>query len=286
AHLSFQAAHEPLLTFPVSTGLAFDPTLETAVWRGLCEVAERDAMMLTWWQRRPVAEIILTCPSGQPRPDTPAGLADRIELLSAADLTARFFDITTDFAIPTVCCVLTGESFPYLAVGVCARHDVRAACTKALDEAVSIRVAVHGWDRCEPPDLEDFGWLIELEQHAQLYATGRLRHAFDFMLNGVAAPITLDEIAARPTPPAPHTMSDLRALAIDLQRIGLTVLWTDMTADELRSHGHVVKVVVPQMIPLSQPHRVRWLGTPRLRREGQTGPLFASSFNPFPHPFS
>src|SRR5207249_499740 len=35
---------EPLPTLPISTGLAFHTDLHSAIWSGLCEVAERDAM--------------------------------------------------------------------------------------------------------------------------------------------------------------------------------------------------------------------------------------------------
>ena len=140
-HLAFHPQHEPMLTTPISTGLAFDPAVETAIWRGLCEVAERDAMMLTWWQRRPAPEIDMRAGSCSAA-GLPAALADRLDRLERVKLTARFFDITTDFNVPTVFCVLSGSAFPYRIVGACCREDLGAACIKALDEAVAVRRAV------------------------------------------------------------------------------------------------------------------------------------------------
>jgi ribosomal protein S12 methylthiotransferase accessory factor len=286
-HLNFLAADEPVLAMPISSGLAFDPSLQTALWRGICEVAERDALMLTWWQRRRAAEINL----GREHSHPPAGvgreLSNRLTTLAAVELRARFFDITTDFAVPTVMCVLTGERFPYLTVGAACRDDVAAACAKALDEAVSARVAVHGSEGFAPPSLTDFSWIADLEQHARLYAAGHLRQAFDFLLDGEQPAISLAEIRDRQTLLTPQTMADLRGIARDLEeKIGLTVLWTDVTAPEINDEGHVIKIVIPQMVPLSQLHSVRWLGTPRLYRSGDGAEPRASSFSPYPHPFA
>jgi ribosomal protein S12 methylthiotransferase accessory factor len=284
-HLMLPPPGEPVMTTPISSGLAFDPSLETALWRGICEVAERDALMLTWWQRRPVAEIEVGCGTGG-LPGLFPGLTDRLSKVAAASLRARFFDITTDFSVPAVVCVLTGDRFPFLTVGAACRGDAGAACAKSLDEAVAIRLAINGAKGFAPPSLDEFNWLDELEDHARLYAAGHLRQAFDFLLEGDQSPITLAQMAERPALAAPQNMAELRDVATNLEHNGLTVLWTDLTAPELFPHGHVVKVVMPQMVPLPQLHRVRWLGTARLRRSGDNAEPLAASFNAYPHPFA
>jgi ribosomal protein S12 methylthiotransferase accessory factor len=284
-HLSF-LADEPVLTTPISSGLAFDTSLETALWRGICEIAERDALMLTWWQRRAVREIDPDAAGGASLGPSYPRLVDGLSRVAAVSMRARFFDITTDFAVPTVVCVLTGDRHPFLTVGAACRSDPAGACAKALDEAVAVRLAMHGAEDFAPPSLDDFTWLDDLDQHAKLYAAGHLREAFDFLLEGDQPPITLAEMSGRPTLGHPRTMAELCDAARELQGLGLTVLWTDLTAPELQPHGLVVKVVVPQMVPLSQLHRARWLGTPRLRRPDDEAEPLAASFNPFPHPFA
>jgi ribosomal protein S12 methylthiotransferase accessory factor len=285
-HQAFQTRGEPLLTTPISTGLAFDPSLETAIWRGLCEVAERDAMMLTWWKRRPAPEIDMSLRSKAGATHLPAHLVDRLERLEAASLRARFFDITTDFGIPTVFCVLESEKFPYRIVGACCRDDLGAACTKALDEAVAVRQVVGDPDAFTPRSLQEFDWITQLDEHAQLYAHGHLTHAFDFLLETCTAPTSFADTAARPDLRQPNWSQDLHAAARDLEAIDLTVLWADVTAPELDGLGRVVKVVVPEMIPLSQLHSARWLATPRLARPANDIEFQTASFNPFPHPFA
>ena len=280
-HLSFESRTEPRLTFPISSGLAFDPSLEVALWRGICEVAERDALMMTWLCRRRVSELDV-----RPGRSMPDPLADRVERVQGSSLEPRFFDITTDFDVPTACCVLTGERFPYLTMGTACREDMAVACAKALDEAVSIRVAVSGAEDFVPVSLDDFSWIDELDRHAQLYAAGYLREALDFLLDSEAPLVALDDTSEPGKLRFPSTHDDLHKIAMHLDDMGLTVLWADVTAPELVGHGHVVKVVIPQMIPLSQFHAVRWLATPRLRGAELGVEVSATSFNRYPHPFA
>lgn len=285
-HLSPQKPDEPLLTIPISTGLAFDRSLEAALWRGICEVAERDALMLTWWQLRPAREIVIEPERDSNAGGASSGLGFRLNRIAEVSLQARFFDITTEFTVPTVVCVLTGDHFPFLTVGAACRDQAAAACAKALDEAVAIRIAVRGWEAFEPRSLDSFEWMNELEHHARLYAAGYLREAFEFLFDGGQPTTTLAEVDARSTIRVPRTLGELQALARDLDTMDLTVLWTDVTAPELSAQGHVVKVVIPQMIPLSQLHSARWLGTRRMRDRGVGGVSQASHFNRFPHPFA
>ena len=74
--------------------------------------------------------------------------------------------------------------------------------------------------------------------------------------------------------------------ALELEGLGLTVLWHDVTAPELVGIGHVVKVVVPQMVPLSIRHDVRWLGTGALLAAAGLEKPRAADFNPIPHPLA
>src|SRR5262249_26249979 len=150
-HLGFwPEPPEVPVTLPISTGLAFDRSIEGAIWKGLCEVAERDAMMLNWWLRRPAPEIDFGMG------DLPEGLGDRLERVACVNLEARFFDITTDFRVPTVFCIVTGDNYPKLVVGASCTTDPIAACAKALDEAISARVMLGRRGGFHPPSRENF----------------------------------------------------------------------------------------------------------------------------------
>lgn len=280
-HLGFwPEAPELPVTLPISTGLAFDRSLARAIWRGLCEVAERDAMMLTWWQRRTVPEIDCSG-DGVPEP-----LMSRLGRLASVQLEARFFDISVDFDVPTVFCVLSGPRYPRVVVGASCKSDPGAACAKAVDEAVSARVSLRGTEGFLPPSREHFDWVTMLEHHPLLYAGGTLTHAFDFLLEAPHSRVPFADFAARGWWDAPDDMAALRSFAREREQSGFTILWTEQTAPEAADYGHVVKVIVPEMVPLSQSHQARWLATPRLQGAAGSPTAVSAAYNPFPHPFA
>lgn len=279
-HLGFTPlSGEPHVTMPISTGLAFHSDLSAALWSGLCEVAERDAMMLMWWTRRAAPEIV--CDGAR----LPWALSERLERLRRVGLRARFFDITTDFRVPTVFCVLRGERYPRLVAGAACRADPAAACAKALDETVAVRLLLRRREDRELPGVNAFEWVRQLEDHARLYADARMEPAFDFLLRSGAF-VPYEAFAAGPWWAEPASLDALRARAAALADLGLTVLWADVTAPEAEGLGRVVKVIVPEMVPLSQDHHARWLATPRLLRVAGLSEPVAAALNPHPHPFA
>ena len=273
---------EPLVTLPISTGLAFREDLAAAIWSGLCEVVERDAVMCMWWLRAAGPEI--TCRSH----DVPDELAERLERLGRARLEARFFDIATDFHVPTVFCILTGPTFPHLVVAAACASDPARACTKVLDEAVGMRQGLqfahaHDGGPTKRPDH-----IHDLEDHALFYAGAPSSPAFTFLLEQpTASRRPFADWAGGDWWEEPQDMVGLGRLATHLGTQGLTVLWADLTTSDAEDVGRVVKVIVPEMVPLSPDHSIRWLGTRRLLQRGSINTTTAtvSQFNPFPHPF-
>jgi ribosomal protein S12 methylthiotransferase accessory factor len=281
-HLNFQPQPpEPALTLPISTGLAFHAQLHQALWNGLCEVAERDALMIAWWTRRPLRPLDVSSA------DLPMPVWSRLKRLHAAGLTTYLFDMTWDFQVPTVFCILAAQRYPYFVAGAACRADPVAACTKALDEAVSARICFPTIVRpAALPSLEDFAWVRSLEQHAFLYAAWQATPALDFLLQSSAPAVDFLDFVRRSWWPAPRDMTELVAIAAKLDAMGLSVLWTEVTSAEAVDFGHVVKVIVPETVPLAIDHNARWLATPRLLRAAGLDQPALDAFNPFPHPFA
>ena len=81
----------------------------------------------------------------------------------------------------------------------------------------------------------------------------------------------------------------LREMIIRIRLAGAEVIAVDITTDEARSVGaRVVKVLVPEAVPLSFVHRERYLDTPRLifapNSMGylvDTAPTFNRNIQPF-----
>ncbi len=266
---------EPPVTLPISTGLAFHPERHQAIWRGLSEVLERDAVMTAWWLHRRLPEIDMT--------DAPYGVTSRLEHLAAAGMTARLYDITTELGVPTAFALLQSPRYPHLVVGAASRATADAAAAKALDEVVSMRVAL----QVDAPTAREPGAAppATLVAHARWHAGGNRDGAFDFLLASGLAAIPYRRFAERSIA-EPADMAALDRLA---QRFGieeLPILWVELTAPEMRALGSVVRVVVPGLVPLSPDDRIRWLGTTRLLRRAGLAAASRGGFARHPHPFA
>jgi thiazole/oxazole-forming peptide maturase SagD family component len=277
--MTFQPVEpEPAVMTSNSTGMAFHTELHRALWAALCEVAERDALMIAWLTRRHARAIDF----GR-KPPSP--IADRVRKLDKVGLSAHLVDLTWDFPVPTVLCLLMSPTGPSVTAGCCCNSDAVAACTRAIDEAVVVRHGMTG-RRFDAPNIDRFDWVGSLEEHALLFADRRMVHHLDFLLGPGVERISIEEFTTQGFWKVPADFEAFRSAAALLEQRGLTVLWTELTAPEAISFGFVVKVVVPQMVPLSTHYDVRWLGAARLHRAlGIRNPAVAD-FNPIPHPFA
>jgi ribosomal protein S12 methylthiotransferase accessory factor len=273
---------EPPITLPISTGLAFHPELHQAIWRGLCEVVERDAVMSFWWIHRAVPEIDLSA--------APHIVRERLDRLMGRGMTARLYDITTELGIPTVFCVLSAARYPHLAVSAATRASPAVACAKALDEVVSLRVALQA--RAMEPGAARSGTSdpteerpVTLVDHARRYASGDRDAAFDFLL-GSGQPAIAYPLFAERSIAEPADMDSLTRIAERLEGNDVSVLWVDLTAPEVSEIGAAVRVVIPELVPLSPDDNVRWLGTTRLLRRAGVETAARSAFTSHPHPFA
>jgi ribosomal protein S12 methylthiotransferase accessory factor len=263
---------EPMVAISISTGLAFHPDPVQAVWNGVCEVLERDAITSAWWIHQPVAEIRLDDHS-------PHGVVERVARFADAGMDARLYDISTEVSPPTVFCVLRSPRSPRLVVGAATKASAASACCKALDEALSMRIALASEAAPEASPGAKPSTLIE---HARYYAESPDHAAFDFL--GAAGTMSFSELAAESIA-APSSWPELTAVGQRLAADGLNASWVDVTVPEVRPYGTSMRVVIPELVPLSPTHGIRWLGTTRLlqRAAGHGG---FRSFTDHPHPFA
>jgi hypothetical protein len=158
------------------------------------------------------------------------------------------------------------------------------ACCKALDEAISIiAFCLSRQYITDKMDTREYGWVRTLEDHAVLYAHWKESLAFAFLER--VQSISLDDAQKDWSKSEPLDMDGLRSIACELSLQGLDVLWCEITAPEIVPYGHVVRVVVPQAVPLSQMFGARWLASPRRQKVcAASGANYEP--NAFPHPFA
>jgi ribosomal protein S12 methylthiotransferase accessory factor len=279
-HLYLRPTEHERFWIPISTGVAAHTSLPAALLGGLCEVIERDAISLTWLTRRPLPRIDL---AGK-LPEAARAFLNRLSPCSSA---YYFFDATTDLGVPTVLALQVDAPATRSNISVSCATSLGAAdaLSGAIRESAQTRVALRR-DVSLPADVADFSDLLH---GAAYYAGGNGRGDFDFLLDSGRA-TTLADLPRGLEDGGDDPTLTLQRLVARLGARGLDVLAVDLTPNELRERGlWVVRVLVPELMPLSFIHRARYLGTPRLwthwRSEG-FGPVEEALINPCPMPFA
>ena len=274
---------EELIGYATSSGLACRPTLGEAVFRGLLEIIERDAFMITWTNR-------LSLPLVEATGDAELERFSR-EYLEPTGLCCTAVDLSAFHRVPTMLAVVRGQEQGDVAIAVGAGCAVRArdAWNHAFEEAFGARA----WARLLLVERDDRSWdrsfadVVDFDDHVYLHALPEVAQHADFL-------------DASPTTRAVAEVADLEgtsvrewilALARRLADIGVTAYAVDVTAPDVRAAGlNVVKVVAPELCALDVPYRARFLGGSRLYEAAyQLGlvaaPLGVHDLNSYPHPF-
>jgi thiazole/oxazole-forming peptide maturase SagD family component len=249
-------------------------------------VAERDALMTLWWIHRPAPRIDLG------GPQIPYSVAERVRRLRQAGFEPELYDITTEIDIPTVLCVLKAPRYPHLVISAATHSAAGRACAKALDEVITGRFALQPF-RADTEVRSDIARTNEqtrshvrgVLQHARLYASDACAPALDFLSQPGAGATSYASFSARSITP-PTDLNSLSQLAASLERrAAITILWTDVTCPEVAAFGSVVRVIVPELVPLSFDDDVRWLATERLLARSGVKNASKAAFFADPHPF-
>jgi ribosomal protein S12 methylthiotransferase accessory factor len=264
----------------VSTGQACHTDLNLAILLGLCEVIERDALMITWMRRLQPRRLDY-------RQDPHLDKLCR-EFFDGSNLRFQLLEISLDIRVPTILAVAQGVSDrgPLISVGAAARPTRREAAIKALKEAAQTAV----WLRevlQEKPDWRpsaDFSNVVAFEDHVRLYGEPDMVPHADFLINGSGVAAIADGDG-----PESNPAGNLQWCLDRVKEQGLEPVLVDLTTLEIAELGfHVVKVFVPGLTHLTADHQFPALATPRYHevpeKMGFHDPIHRA-FNPFPHPF-
>jgi len=277
SHLYLRPLPEERFWQMITTGVAAHVTLEAALVSAICEVVERDAIALTWLAKLPLPRIAV------PKP-WPSVLAPNMERLSRSLIDHHFFDATTDVGIPTVYAVQLLKDHPHLAqyVNCATEFDAASACAKTIRESAPARTVFEGGYKF-PDKVEDF---TQLHDGAAYLGQPQHRAAFDFLIDTPHRRSLADVCIQPPTGDAAR----LRFLVDRLRALDMDVIAVDLTTRELRDLGiWVVRVVIPDLMPMTSDYRGRFLGTPRLYDyplKAGFGRFDERDVNPQPQPFA
>lgn len=211
----------------ITTGLGLGSSGMEAIRSGLCEVIERDAMMLSWYSTYE--------PVGLAVPDEPfETLASRVR---AEGLSVTPLLLTQDIDVPVVAVAVHREdAWPRFAIGSAAALDTSDAAVRALAEAVQNWIELRDVGPDQADEAE--GWI---GTYAALPEPAR-----EFI--DTTTTVAADQVTVARDAGAEDAVNELlaRVEAVDLSTY---VAW--LTPRDVRELGfEAVRVVVPGAQPL------------------------------------
>lgn len=240
-----------------SNGLAAGPTLPGAILGGLCEVMERDAMLIAWLNRLPAIELEL---------DDASTLSGRIYRHYAHfGVNVRAFLMPSDLPAATIMAISFEDdpSRPANVVGLGCHPDPRVALRKALFELCQARPAEASRFLSKPPGgrLSRYEDVHTLDDHSSFMSQMERRDEFAFLWQSGER----KSIEQLPNPSAGDVEKDLQHCARELAAKGHRAAAVELTTPDLVDYGiHVVRVIVPGLQPVHFGHGEERLGGERL----------------------
>jgi len=268
---------EIAISEPISTGMACGQTLNDATLSGIYEVVERDAIMGMWINR-----------INSPRVDFSAQTIESSRLrrilkdLDRTEYKIIVNDLTSDFGIPVYFATLLYDDVPYTIVGAGCHHNPEIAIEKALLE-IMMALSVFAQQDISAEEISADYEIADMHDHAKIYMFNDLRSRLDFLNNKYVTKIRQQQWRAS------SNDEILKFVVKIISENGYKLYVNDLTTPEVQDLGlFVVKVVIPELLPLNNLHNNTPNGAARVKRFNQ---IFGSKnhldseLNPWPHPF-
>ncbi len=284
-YVPYSYGEEPIIRFPITTGAACGTSVAGAIYRGICEVVERDAFLITYLNRLERDQFDIRQMEDQ-------SFSKARQDFLRYNLELYVADITSDIPIPVALSIIVDRSAigPAVSVGLKASLDIVEAVTGSAEEAQYSRP----WMRHQlvhRPNLgrvhQIAGQISSLKDRAFLWSSTSMIEQLDFLLDN-STYRTTDETSNLTSQTA---VANLQTVLDVFTELGLEVLYVDVTTPDVEEIGFkVVKVIMPELQPLYLDEAFRYLGGERLYTVPKTlgyrrRATAVDELNPVPHPF-
>lgn len=282
-YVPYRFKNEPLLRFPISTGAACGTSLSAAIYRGICEVVERDAFIINYLNSLPREMIDTTDTKNE-------SIKMILKIYKFYNIDVSVFDITTDIPIPTFLAVLIDRSGigPAVTLGLKTSLNPEDAFLGSIEEAQPIRFWMRDLLKTNP-NVEDIRkrrhHIKTFEERGLLWASKSMIRHLNFLLKNEKR----KKIEDFKNMASNNSIKDLKTVLKIFQDKKMQILFVDITTRDIEQIGFkVVKVIIPEMQPFYFEEDFKYLGGERLysvpeqigyKRKNE------SSLNQIPHPF-
>lgn len=265
-----RSPHEPLLRWHITTGLATAQTETEARLKGMLEIIERDAFMITYLNKLTPPQVDLRTVAS-PRVHTLCRTLERYRL------EPHFVILPTDFPVYVILCVLvdrTGKG-PLITVGARASFDINNSIIDALSEAHRGRFG-HKQAYTAPLDTTRIG----KRERTRIWATMKDTSEIDFLITG-------EPTTPQALPRSGNITDQYQTLVQTLREKKYRCFGKEITPRDIQQLGfRSVMVVIPELQPLHLDESIPYISGTRLKSVPKAlGYTPAETLNPTPHPF-
>lgn len=269
---------ESIIRLPISTGAACGQTVDEAIYRGICEVIERDAFMISYLNKVEAPRIKVEKSSGK--------YQDTYLYLKRYQLNWFVFDITTNIGVPVLMSIILDHS------GVGPAISIGLKCSLFLDEAIlgslEESLQTRSWMRDEfsettNKELRNIkkqpNKITDARERGLFWYDGDQEGALDFWIkSGITK--ELGEFNRPNEFVNKNYVVLIKKLLSKLDKLGYQTYFCDITPKIFStSEFRVAKVIIPQLQPFYLDERYKYLGGTRLNKDNK------QELNNVPHPF-
>ena len=271
-------------------------TLIDATLSGLCELLERDGFLIYWLNRLSPRRI---CIDEQDSDRFMPRFLEVYRSLADRGYQVYFLDTTTDIRIPSIACLILAP-LPHgrksiSVTGKCHPDPHRALELSLLEHALLLNPSIPkaGISVSDPAYVPFADATIGKKERTDLWRSGNMTDKINFFISGkeISSGEWAHDFPAPPTDQDNALSSVLHEFSRMEKQHGEAY---EVFRYEARHHileeleYHVVKIVVPALIPLYLREHAAFLDCGRLREVPcklgyQAAPI--DQYNPLPHPF-
>ncbi len=254
ANYSHKLHNEPVIRMPISTGAACGPNLDFAIYKGICEIIERDGYIISFMPEVPKRLISIDKSNKE--------LCKLLNKFNRYNFEVYFFDTTLDTDIFSVVCLLVDRTGggPAVCCGLGAGLDTTNALKTSAIEALRRYVSNRNkyfYSNSPIPKNGSFEW-FNWKKYREWSSPHMIKQVENIIRNSKEIPLHKTVKLKTDKEYLKYTLSRLR-------KVKCTTYYIDMTIPEVETQGlKIVKVLIPEMVPLWHDERYPYFGIKRL----------------------
>jgi ribosomal protein S12 methylthiotransferase accessory factor len=269
-------SNEKMINFPITTGASVSENIDEAIYKGLCEVIERDTYMINYLLKLEPKEIDYDDLKSNE-------IKDLVEIFEKYRLEIKSYILVSDLEIPTVLSVIIDKSNygPALSIGLKTEWNLKNAVVGSIEEAFQVR----SWIRIVMIKNEwqgDTYTSKNMLKRAYLWKDAKNLNKLDFIFKSSYKSKKINVYLNKRVKNT--SKQKLEMLKKILRKNKIEAYYKDITSKKFKNMPvTVVKCVMPNLHPMFIDQDFPYLGGQRieyLMKKHKTKVL-----NLYPHPF-